>query len=221
MAAIHISYNQKSLDYDSLTVATADGLVKGETSFIDWREQSHPRWMQTADIYNSETLSTSVVHAQALHILAEISRELGETADAEKYERQSQTVVDAINRMLWMPEKGYYAMYRYGRDNLILNPRAETLGESLAILYGIADEERARLSQPPIPPHLSALPYSSLRLPTFHPITTMPCGPGSVPTGQWPMPKPQRTRHTRSDRGNIPPAALFATNKEKFQSRQR
>ena len=162
---------KKSLYDDSLTVATADGLVKGETSFIDWREQSHPRWMQTADIYNSETLSTSVVHAQALHILAEISRELGETADAEKYERQSQTVVDAINRMLWMPEKGYYAMYRYGRDNLILNPRAETLGESLAILYGIADEERARTitASNPTTPFGSAIFFPQIAdIPSYH-----------------------------------------------------
>lgn len=208
---------KKSLYDDSLTVATADGLVKGETSFIDWREQSHPRWMQTADIYNSETLSTSVVHAQALHILAEISSELGETADAEKYERQSQTVVDAINRMLWMPEKGYYAMYRYGRDNLILNPRAETLGESLAILYGIADEERARTitASNPTTPFGSAIFFPQIAdIPSYHNNALWPWV-----SSYWAMAnaKAGNEQGTLEAIGAIfRPAALFATNKENF-----
>ena len=44
-----------------------------------------------------------------------------------------------------MDDKGYYAMYLYGRDNLIKNPRAETLGESLAILFDVASPNRARI----------------------------------------------------------------------------
>ena len=40
-------------------------------------------------------------------------------------------------------EQHYYGMYLYGRDNLIMNPRAETLGESLAILWDVASPERA------------------------------------------------------------------------------
>ena len=40
-----------------------------------------------------------------------------------------------------MPQLGLYAMYLYGRDNLIVNPRAETLGESLAIIWNVADAD--------------------------------------------------------------------------------
>ena len=43
-----------------------------------------------------------------------------------------------------MDDKGYYAMYLYGRDNLIVNPRAETLGEALSILWDVAPADRAR-----------------------------------------------------------------------------
>jgi len=70
---------KKSL-YDDVdnNIISANGLVKGETSFIDWREQSYPRWMQTADIYQSEALSTSVVHAEAWKILSNIASELGD-----------------------------------------------------------------------------------------------------------------------------------------------
>ncbi|MDD5186268.1 MAG: hypothetical protein PHS84_13495, partial [Paludibacter sp.] len=30
------------------------GLVKGESSFLDWREQTYPRWMQPVDIFESK-----------------------------------------------------------------------------------------------------------------------------------------------------------------------
>ena len=121
------------------------GLVRGETSFIDWREQSYPKWMQTADIYQSAALGTSVVHAQAWRTLAEIASILGHKEEAATYTRRADKLAEAINRELWMEDKGYYAMYRYGREFPILNPRAETLGESLAILYDVADPGRARV----------------------------------------------------------------------------
>ena len=66
-----------SMSDDEKITASADGLVKGETSFIDWREQSYPKWMQTADIYNSEALGTSIVHAQTYRVLSEIASDLG------------------------------------------------------------------------------------------------------------------------------------------------
>ncbi len=120
------------------------GLVKGETSFIDWREQSYPKWMQTADIYKSEAMNTSIVHVATLKILAEIADKLGKKDDAAKYGLAAEQLSKEINEKLWLDDKGYYAMYTYGREFPILNPRAETLGESLAILYGIASDEQAR-----------------------------------------------------------------------------
>ncbi len=134
---------KRSLETDREAFYEKGGLVKGETSFIDWREQSHPRWMQTADIYATQTLSTSVVHAEAWKVLSEAARLLGKKDVAAKALAQSEEIKEAINKKLWMPDKGYYAMYFYGRDNLILNPRVETLGESLAIVWDIASPERA------------------------------------------------------------------------------
>jgi len=46
------------------------GLVRGESSFLDWREETYPRWMQPADIYESECLGTNAVHCQANRVLA-------------------------------------------------------------------------------------------------------------------------------------------------------
>ncbi|MDE6527754.1 MAG: hypothetical protein K2L78_01745, partial [Muribaculaceae bacterium] len=136
---------KNSLEDDYKTIYDAKtGLVHGETSFIDWREQSYPTWMQTADIYRSEALGTSAVHAQAWRTLARIATILGDTDYAALCDLRADKLAEAINRQLWMDDKGYYAMYLYGRDNLFLNPRAETLGEALAILWDIASPQRAR-----------------------------------------------------------------------------
>ncbi len=136
---------KRSLETDAKTVYDFEtGLVKGETSFIDWREQSHPKWMQCADIYNTETLSTSIVHAQAWKVFSEIADELGHKKEARIATEMSEKIAAGINKNLWMDDKGYYAMYLYGRDNLITNPRAETLGESLAIMWDVADADRAK-----------------------------------------------------------------------------
>ncbi len=208
---------RKSLADDELTVMAPDGLVKGETSFIDWREQSHPRWMQTADIYNSEALSTSIVHAQALRVLADIATELGDAEDAPGYIARAEGIERAVNDILWMEDKGYYGMYLYGRDNMILNPRAETLGESLAILYDVADADRARTitASNPTTPFGAAIFFPQIAdMPAYHNNALWPwvgC--------YWALAnaKAGNEEGTLEAIGAIfRPAALFATNKENF-----
>ena len=125
------------VDYDPVT-----GLVKGESSYLDWREQEYPLWMDPSDIYNSENLGTNCVHYRALRILAEIDRLRG-GSDAGRYDALADAIKDGINRLLWMEDKGYYAQYLYGRQHLTASPRSETLGEALAILWGIASPQQA------------------------------------------------------------------------------
>ena len=206
---------KRSLETDKATVFAPSGLVKGETSFIDWREQSHPKWMQTADVYNTETLSTSVVHAQAWHVLAEIAAELGHKQVAKEAEKTSKEIAEAVNRELWLADKGYYAMYKYGRDNLIINPRAETLGESLAILWDVADPERAKTisASNPTTPFGTATFYPQIAdMPAYHNNSLWPWV-GSM----WALAsaKAGNEQGTLEAIGAvIRPAALFATNKE-------
>ena len=208
---------KKSLADDALTVATEGGLVKGETSFIDWREQSYPRWMQTADIYNSEALGTSVVHAQAWATLADIAEELGHKKEAADYRRESKRIADAINSSLWMDDKGYYAMYNYGRNFPVLNPRAETLGESLAILYNVASPERAKVitESNPVTPFGAAIFFPQIAdMPPYHNNSLWPWV-----AAYWAMAnaKAGNEQGTLEAIGSIfRPAALFATNKENF-----
>lgn len=209
---------KRSLETDKAAFYdTESGLVRGETSFIDWREQSHPRWMQTADIYQSETLSTSVVHAEAWRVLGEAAEILGHKKESEKAFGESQRIADAINSRLWMSDKGYYAMYRYGRDNLITNPRAETLGESLAIIWGVAPGERAKqiTESNPTTPFGTAIFYPSIAdMPAYHNKSLWPW------VGAWwgmANAKAGNEQGVLEAIGSVfRPAALFCTNKENF-----
>lgn len=135
---------KNSFDVDYKTIFDPEtGLVHGETSFIDWREQSYPKWMQTADIYQSEAMGTNVIHAAGLKVLSQIASLLGHNKESNIYNDRAEKMKEAVNNIFWLDNKGYYAMYLYGRDYPILNKRAETLGESLAILYDIASDDQA------------------------------------------------------------------------------
>jgi hypothetical protein len=118
----------------------ATGLATGETSFMDWREQSYPRWMEPRDIARSQAIGTNVVHYAAYRILADMAGALGEPA--AKWTETADSLRAAINTHLWAPELGYYASFRYGRAFPSLVQRSDALGEALAILYGVADPER-------------------------------------------------------------------------------
>ena len=209
---------KRSLETDALTVYDAQsGLAKGETSFIDWREQSHPRWMQCADIFNTETLSTSIVHSRAWQVLADMAGELGDKKTVNVAQSKANEIANAVNNHLWMKDKGYYGMYLYGRDNLILNPRAETLGESLAITWGIANVERAKsiTEHNPTTPFGTAIFYPQIAdMPAYHNNALWPW------VGSWWALANAKVGNEKGVMQAIGavfrPAALFCTNKENF-----
>lgn len=209
---------KRSLETDYKSVYDEKtGLVKGETSFIDWREQSHPKWMQCADIFNTETLSTSIVHSQAWNVLDAMAEELGDAETALKARSQADRIAQAVNASLWMPSKGYYGMYLYGRDNLIMNPRVETLGESLAIMWGIADPERAKTitENNPTTPFGVAIFYPQIAdMPAYHNNALWPWV-----ASWWALAnaKAGNEAGVMQAIGSVfRPAALFCTNKENF-----
>ena len=122
--------------------STGTGMYSGESSFLDWREQTYPKWMSNMDIYVSENLGTNAVHYQTHVLLAEMAKLLGEPD--QPYRERAEAIKKGINQYLWMPDKGYYGQYLYGRPNHTLSPRFEALGEALAVLFEVADAEKAR-----------------------------------------------------------------------------
>ncbi len=85
--------------------------------------------MQPADIFESENLGTNAVHYQANTVLATMANLLRKGAEAKKYKAAAQKIKEGINHYLWLPSKGYYGQYLYGKNYKILSPRAESLGE--------------------------------------------------------------------------------------------
>lgn len=125
--------DDEAVAYDKET-----GLVKGESSFLDWREQTYPKWMQPADIYESENLGTNAVHFQANTVLAAMAKVLNNKAAFTKYSANAAKIKAGINKYLWIKDKGYYAQFLYGRNYKIQSPKSEALGEALCVLFDIA-----------------------------------------------------------------------------------
>lgn len=207
----------RSLEKDEKTVMSPRGLVKGETSFIDWREQSYPRWMQTVDISQSEAMGTNVMYAATLRAVGEMAQALGKKQEAVKLFARSEALAANIDNTFWMPDKGYYGMYTYGRDNKILNPRAETLGEALAILYDIApaDHQKSISENNPQTPFGAAIFYPQISdMPSYHNNALWPWVGAYWTLAQA---KAGNEGGVLEGIGSIyRPAALFCTNKENF-----
>lgn len=192
---------------------SSTGLFYGESSFLDWREQSYPEWMDPKDIFRSQVLSTNVVHYRTYRILAQMARELNEFPG--EWEQVARRVKRGVNQHLWREADGRYAAFRYGRTFLAQTPRAETLGSALAILTGVAGGDRAARM-------VEGHPVVDFGAPTFWPY--IPEIPPYHNAGIWPFVTSYWTWASAAA-GNTPgvehglaslyrAAALFLTNKE-------
>lgn len=193
------------------------GLVKGESSFLDWREQSYPDWMQSADIYDSENLGTNAVHYQTNIVLAEMSALLNDQAAVLKYGSLAKRIKDGINQHLWIPGKKYYGQFLYGKNYKILSPRAEALGEALTVLFDIADADRKKEI-------VENTPVNAFGIPTIYP--QIPNIPPYHNNAVWPFVQSYwALAAAKAGNGEsvmqslaaiYRPAAMFLTNKENF-----
>ncbi|HVS75679.1 MAG TPA: hypothetical protein VHE11_02015 [Steroidobacteraceae bacterium] len=121
------------------------GLYRGETSFLDWREQSYPVWTahDVVFIAQSFALSTNVLHYQALQLAASMARERAREAAAAGYTRQAIALRQAINSRFWRPDRGLYMSYIGGPVDPEPFDAYDLLGLDLAITSGVADPQRA------------------------------------------------------------------------------
>ncbi|MFI5157242.1 MAG: glycogen debranching protein [Sphingobacteriales bacterium] len=197
--------------YDPIT-----GLVHGESSFLDWREETYPKWMQPADIYESECLGTNVVHYQVNKVLAAMARVMNDP-DASKYDKQAAVIKKGIQTNLWQPEKGYYGQYLYGRNFKSLSPRSEALGEALSVYFGVADENEQKSV-------ISHTPVNEFGIPCIYP--QIPGIPPYHNSAVWPFVETywaiasakagNEASVLRAISAIYRPAALWLTNKENF-----
>lgn len=138
--AYDIARNSAMDDLHTLVDPTT-GMFHGESTFLDWREQTYPRWMDPKDIFQSEDLGTNAVQYETYRTLAKMAEVLG--SSPVLYNKIAERIKEGINKYLWIPGKGYYGQYLYGPVYPVLSPRSESLGEALCVLFGIADSARA------------------------------------------------------------------------------
>jgi len=191
-------------------------LFKGESSFLDWREQSYPKWMEPKDIYNSFDLSTQAVHYQSLTVLIKMGYILGK--DVQKYEHISKALKSSINKKFWMPEKQYYGQYLYGERHLVLSDKSESLGEALLIIWDIADKDKRDKI-------ISNCPITTFGIPCFYP--QIPDIPAYHNQAIWPFVQAYwnwataKTKHMENLEWGLASifrsSTLFLTNKENFR----
>jgi hypothetical protein len=210
--AFHIISRSAGADLHAI-MDLETGLALGETSFMDWREQSYPRWMDPSDIARSAATSTNVVHYATYRILADMTEALGDSP--QDWTEVAERLRTAINTHLWQPDAGTYAVFRYGRVFPSLAPRSDALAEALAIIYGVADEDRqAQLA--------ARTPVVDFGAPTFWPyIPNIPhyhngaLWPFVSAYWLWASAQAGNTAGVEHGLASIyRPAALFLTNKE-------
>ncbi|MCE5174095.1 MAG: hypothetical protein ABFC90_02525 [Bacteroidales bacterium] len=193
------------------------GLVKGESSFLDWREQEYPSWMQPADIFESENLGTTAVHYGAIKVLSSIANLMGHPSESEKYVAKAEQIKKAVNQLLWLNNKGFYAQYIYGRNNRMQSPRSETLGEALCVLFGIADDTRANLIIENTPSVNFGTPCFFPNIPDIPPYHNDGIWPFVQTFWMWASAKTGNESGVMHSIGSINrAAAMFLTNKENF-----
>jgi len=198
--------------YDPVT-----GLVKGESSFLDWRDQTYPKWMQPADIYESECLGTNAVHYQSNRVLSLMANQLGRSEEAARYGSIAERIKKGINDYLWIPELGYYGQYLYGRNYKIVSPKSEALGEALCVIFGIADKERASqvVQHTPVTPYGITCIYP--QIPNIPPYHNNAIWPFVQSYWLWAAASTGNEKSVMASISDIyRPAALFLTNKENF-----
>lgn len=118
-----------------------DGLYRGEQSFLDWREQTYPKWTadNTKHIGMSKTLSTNVLHYMAMTIAASMAEELGKTSEAAQFTTQATNLKNAIKSGFYLADRKTFSTMKTTFLDYSSVDKRDLLGEALAILSGVAD----------------------------------------------------------------------------------
>ncbi len=150
---------EATLEQDELLCPEGEGAVPGETSFIDWREQSYPDWMKPADIAASYAFGTNVVHYAARRLLASMLRVLGRGAEAAVYAESAARLAKDIDSLFWSRATCRYGMFRTADG--CLDERVDALATALAVHCGLAGEHASQV--------MRSLPCSPYGTPVFSP----------------------------------------------------
>ncbi|EYF00361.1 MGH1-like glycoside hydrolase domain-containing protein [Chondromyces apiculatus] len=123
----------------------ADGLYRGEQSFLDWREQTYPAYTatDTVQIAMSKALSTNIGHMVMLQLAAQLAEEKGDATARARYEGWAEELREAIRARLWLEDHGLFSTFIPGPLDPAPTTRFDLLGSAFAVLYDVATPEQA------------------------------------------------------------------------------
>ncbi len=121
------------------------GLYRGETSFLDWREQTYPDWTRqdVRFIGDSFALSTNVLHYQALRLAERFARERSDSR-ATEYAAWADALATQIDARFWREDAGMYMSYIGEAAHPVPYAKYDLLGISLGVLAEVFPADRAR-----------------------------------------------------------------------------
>jgi hypothetical protein len=137
---------QATLAQDRAAVFDARiGLYRGETSFLDWREQTYPDWTRqdVRFIGDSFALSTNVLHYQALRLAEQLARARGD-ARASQYAGWAAALATQIDARFWRDDAGMYMSYIGEAAHPVPYAKYDLLALSLGVLADVFPADRAR-----------------------------------------------------------------------------
>ncbi len=208
---------EATLEQDDAVLRREDALRAGETSFIDWREQSYPDWMSPADIGASCAFGTNVLHYSVRQILARMQRLLGRKDEAKYSAEEAARLGRAINELFWSRATCHYGMMRTADGHL--DERTDALATALAVITGLAGEHAAQVMRelpcclygtPVFSPYKSSLPEA------YHNRAVWPFEEAFVLLAHADL--QDTARAGRSMAFMLRAAMAFGTNKENFNA---
>lgn len=192
-------------------------LMQGEQSYLDWREQTYPKWMQPKDIYESMCLGTNVMFAEAFKVRDAMIEALPDNDVVPMWLGIDKEIANSINNNLWIPNMGYYSEYLYGGFYPIQSQAVDNLGQALAIIFDVANREMSRsiISKTPYTPYGISSVYP--QLPDIKPYHNDAVWPFVQAYWNIAAAKTKNMAAVEKGLGAIfRAAALFSTNKELF-----
>ena len=124
-----------------------------------YASQYYPSWASVTDAYQTTPLVANAIIEHSYIVLGQIADEFELN---EPYDTHASRIKDAINHRLWNEARGSYCQYLYGGVSSFMSPCVDNLGQALAILWDIADDNRTETL-------ISETPISNFGVPTLYP----------------------------------------------------
>ena len=133
----------------------SSGLFKGCSTFMESNSGYPARFQNDGELVGrTKALSTNILYYRAYVVAAEMARILG--ADPAAFDTKAAALATAINARLWSAELGYYVYFE--DETGAQETRMEATGNAFAVVWGVADAERAASIMANIPVTPSGIP---------------------------------------------------------------